>query len=596
MFGNRANEGQLPCGQSLSSPAGLSVASAGLESQESPWIGLLSVLSRPALSFLHKYLPGFTRIPSLADGSNMNSCLVDEQGALLGQLVMPLSQHPVCPAGLLEPRTATTLSWLSGESLREVDIHLSHQPEATHKCSSGNHSLSSQDMKPGAGTDWLRSRTWWSSFFGGDMTHAVLLSHLSRAELGTAHVSPQRTTLDTKESHGMLLLDENAGVHTEDTANNDRVQNRGWSAVDHQVSIGAACCVAGLLARDQDNGYSSLEEEHAHVLLTTHAPAGPSDTTEEAESEENVTQGEKEGSEPAVTPHHCQNKSIAFIMGCPCSDDDVSSQSDDDDDDGFDSEGSSGLSDSTDEDDEASDSDGPLDPEAERLLTSLCRSRDPYNLRNFTAPLHTGRTPPHSLPATSPPSSTQSTPASSPNLTPAAALSLASSPPSGHDTWDDSTSASEVDEAESLRLLSSFASSDPYSLFNFQAPIGTAGSAQGRTASKAPTRLPRRKAQSPPASRKEENVEKLDSSLSELSTSSGLTLRTAKKVRFSDRVEEFFASCGEEEEDRKGPWEELARDRCRFLRRCQEVELSIAYCLQPRHRRLAYRRLATQDA
>ncbi|XP_061903531.1 protein phosphatase 1 regulatory subunit 15B-like [Entelurus aequoreus] len=131
-------------------------------------------------------------------------------------------------------------------------------------------------------------------------------------------------------------------------------------------------------------------------------------------------------------------------MGCPCSDDDddSSSQSEDDDD-GFDSEGSSFFSDTTDEDDEASDSDGPLDPEAERLLTSLCPNRDPYNLRNFTAALHTGSTPARSIP-TSPPSSTQSTPASSPDVSPLAILPLTSSPPSGQDTWDDSTSASEV--------------------------------------------------------------------------------------------------------------------------------------------------------
>lgn len=63
------------------------------------------------------------------------------------------------------------------------------------------------------------------------------------------------------------------------------------------------------------------------------------------------------------------------------------------------------------------------------------------------------------------------------------------------------------------------------------------------------------------------------------------------QVRFCDHVEEFFASCDEEEEDRRGPWEELARDRCRFLRRCQEVEQSIAYCLQPQHRSMVYRRL-----
>lgn len=68
------------------------------------------------------------------------------------------------------------------------------------------------------------------------------------------------------------------------------------------------------------------------------------------------------------------------------------------------------------------------------------------------------------------------------------------------------------------------------------------------------------------------------------------------QVRFSEQVEFFFAS-GDEDgpEDRRGPWEQLARDRCRFLRRCQEVELSIGPCLQPQHRRQVYLRLtATQ--
>lgn len=55
-------------------------------------------------------------------------------------------------------------------------------------------------------------------------------------------------------------------------------------------------------------------------------------------------------------------------------------------------------------------------------------------------------------------------------------------------------------------------------------------------------------------------------------------------------MDQVFIS-GEEDEDRRGPWEELARDRCRFLRRCQEVELSIGYCLQPQHRRVAFQRL-----
>lgn len=62
------------------------------------------------------------------------------------------------------------------------------------------------------------------------------------------------------------------------------------------------------------------------------------------------------------------------------------------------------------------------------------------------------------------------------------------------------------------------------------------------------------------------------------------------QVRFCEHVDEVVISA-EEEEDRRGPWEEFARDRCRFFRRCQEVEQSIAYCLQPQHRRVVYHRL-----
>ncbi|XP_023264021.1 protein phosphatase 1 regulatory subunit 15B-like [Seriola lalandi dorsalis] len=730
MFRNMSDGGHFSGGQSSSSPTGHGVTSVGLDNQESSWIGLLSVVSRPAMSFLQKYLPGRTRNPTMSDrgtgwiNGDLKGSFVDEEREFLRQLddMMPLTQHAAphltylrCQhngaAGLLEPRDGSTLPWLTADSLREIGVQNAEmdfgQESQIGYFSSARtffshvmlSSVSSQEIKPTGGKDWVseamsstvkssggKSRTWWGSFWGGEeSSQKGLLSDLSWAEEGTVtgQLCPQQPGAETKapaaETTDVFVqrdgrestLGENTGPtdHKEEPANNGglhTVQNTEGSTPDHQLNISnhlsssgaaAACSEVALLTPDQDNGYSSLEEEHFQ-MCHLHMVKAPIEEHQETEPTENcatvnTTEMEEESSEEGEStsekldkeentqhsaPQECQsagatehstpqcpNKAIAFIMGCPCSDDDDSSQSDressDDDDDGFDSEGSSDLSDTTDEDDEdddeGSDSDSEGDSETERLWSSLCQSVDPYNPQNFTAQLHTGRTQPRTIPTSTPPSSTQSTPASSPDLTPLPLSSLAASPPlnsfspsSGHDVWDDSTSASEVDEAESLRLWSSFSSSsDPYSPFNFQAPLRTRGPveaaprARAKKASQTPLHSTHHKAASPPEYSKQDAEERLDSGFSEPSTSFGSSTTrscgTTKKVRFCDNVEEFFASCGEEEEDRRGPWEELARDRCRFLRRCQEVEQSIAYCLQPQHRSLVYHRLTTvyvQDA
>ncbi|XP_054881841.1 protein phosphatase 1 regulatory subunit 15B-like [Poeciliopsis prolifica] len=321
---------------------------------------------------------------------------------------------------------------------------------------------------------------------------------------------------------------------------------------------------------EQDQGYHSLEEE-----LTQRATRSPPE--EQQPQMEPVPEEPEPGAEEVLSTPQCGNKSIAFIMGLPCSDDDSSSlsESGSDDDDGFDSEGSSDLTSDEDEDDEASDSDSEPDQDSERLWSSFSRSVDPYNPQSFTASLHTGRCPP---------------------ADPGAALPdpvpfhAASSPPSSQDTWDDSASASEADEAESLRLLRSFSSSlDPYSPLNFQAPLRTQGPAgpPSRTRSRSSPQTAHQNLAAPPEYRREEAEDRLDSGFAEAAASN----RSTKKVRFCDEVEEFFASCGEEE-DRRGPWEELARDRCRFRRRCQEVERSIGFCLAPAHRHRVYQGLS----
>lgn len=52
-------------------------------------------------------------------------------------------------------------------------------------------------------------------------------------------------------------------------------------------------------------------------------------------------------------------------------------------------------------------------------------------------------------------------------------------------------------------------------------------------------------------------------------------------MTFLEEVTEYYVSI---EEDRKGPWEELARDGCRFHKRIQETEDAIGYCLTVEHR------------
>ncbi|XP_029907216.1 protein phosphatase 1 regulatory subunit 15B [Myripristis murdjan] len=728
MFSNISDERHMSEGQSPASPTSHGVTSSGLVNQENSWIGLLSVVSRPALAFLQKYLPVPSRSPSLSDNvagwvsGDIKRTLVEERG-LLGQLddMLPHTQHPAprlaClqyqhdgTAGLMETRGAGTFHWLPADSLdiqndAEVDMDISQQTQIGYFSTARTFlshillsSASAQEIKHASkGKDWRRKvvdspvkssgvgGTWWGSEESSESgrssdllrgkERAVTGHHCSQhSATGTKAAVAKTTELFVQGSDRESMPGENAGQrgHKEEPADNGGLNTTEVQAATahhqpsisrHLISAGAAtaCSEVALLTPDQDNGYSSLEEEHncqPHMVKdpceeepqqvtewkgesATMKKETEGEICEEGESRvleadereagmegsgvsgsENEESPPQEGSSVAttvLTPPLCQNKAIAYIIGSPCSDEDDDSQSDtesSEDDDGFDSDGSSELSDSVyeDDDDEGSDSDSEADSETERLWNSLCQSRDPYNPQNFTARLHTSSTTPRTIPTTVATSaSPHSTPASSPDQTPSPLSSSPASPPvtsyplQSDDVWDDSTSASEADETESLRLWRSFSSSsDPYSPLNFQAPLRTckpteAGPrSRSKKASQRPPCSPHyTAAASPPQYRKEEAEERLDSGFSEplastmasSSTSTTLGFVTVKKVRFCEDVEEFFASCGEEEEDRRGPWEELARDRCRFLRRCQEVEQSIAYCLQPQHRSVVYQRL-----
>lgn len=633
MFRNVSSEGHLSGGHSPASSPGHGVSSPGLVSQESSWIGLLS---RPALALLQRILPGpRVRSPALAEKgpgwlpADLNSSFVHEENEFLRQLhdMMPPTQqlqphlsYMRCEhGGPLEPRPGGASTWMTADSLREMglqsaaelDLNLCQQTQLGYFSSVRTFLnqvlLSSQDLRPPS--DWVLEaggpptkggarQGRWGSYWGAEEgSQRGLLSDLSWAEDGTAPglLCPPAGTKAAPvfvPSRGWTLGEASGpGLHKEQPANKGgphKVQNTEGSGADLQLIIRThPTREVAVLTREQDHGYCSLEEEQ----LKARTP----------EEEAPAAQQGGSGGPVDLSAPQCQNKAIAFIMGCPCSDDDSSQSDDDGDDDGFDSEGSSDMSESTGEDDDDSDSDSEVDSESERLWSSLCHSHDPYNPQNFTARLQSG-TRPQSIPGSTPPSSPRTSPRSSPRSSPqtsprsspqtshqsSPASSISSSPPSGLDVWEDSASASEADEAESFRLWSSFSSSDPYSPFNFQAPLRT----QGPSEAPGGAQTRGKKASPTPEYRREEAEERQDSGFSEPSRTQSCSV--TKKVRFSDVIEEFFLGF----EDRRGPWEELARDRCRFLRRCQEVEPIISPVLQPQHRRSVQQRMdaALQDA
>uniref|UniRef100_A0A3B1JIX4 Protein phosphatase 1 regulatory subunit 15B n=1 Tax=Astyanax mexicanus TaxID=7994 RepID=A0A3B1JIX4_ASTMX len=465
--------------------------------------------------------------------------------------------------------------------------------------------------------------------------------HCQAAECGSAVVTDMVDSMP-RESAGPSHLKEpanNEALHMprpESLPSSEQLPSlHQHSGVGHLVCTRAvaACSEVAVLTPDQDNGYSSLEEENANSkqlimrlggekqeaerLAASQGSTGsdtgcegeggegseagqagesienPQSEEVEGQEEKEKEEQEEEASEPmpvAEASSHlstpsCQNKAIAYIMGSPCSDESGSEDDSDwdgsNDDDGFDSEGSSqfsdseDLEDSDDEDEDQEDSEADeFDSESERLWNSLCQNRDPYNPRNFTAPIQT--TPrANNSDAVESPVSGSPVESEDPFSAPSPLV------PQEEESSDDTCS---TDEAENLRLWNSFScSADPYNPLNFQAPTRTQEKARGRC--KKGTSL------GTPVYKKEEAEERLDSGFSETAPLQDLGSSRCvrlKKVTFVEEVEEFYASS---DEDRHGPWEEFARDRCRFQRRVQEVEETISYCLAPTFRLVIFERL-----
>ncbi|NXG85914.1 PR15B phosphatase, partial [Stercorarius parasiticus] len=368
----------------------------------------------------------------------------------------------------------------------------------------------------------------------------------------------------------------------------------------------------GLAVPEPDHGYHSLEEEQHHKGVCQEEVEGrweqrcdtgelkqPEEPSEsgrqagggpveqegirgsaekgafeaEALTEEDDKDSEIEQNLPVSARPACANKLIDYIIGGASSGEESADDEedwDDDDDDGFDSEGLPSDSDA-----------GSQDGERLHLWNSFY-SLDPYNPQNFTATIQT---------SSSDPGKDMSDVEEEEEDSSWAEESSGSPHPSSEeeDDWD----CSSVDEAENLKLWNSFCTSDdPYNPLNFKAAFQTAEK-KGTPGLKGAERPSFVVSEHSRLTVCRVQLEKHNCGVTDFvqhGILSGEKCRSTKrkKVTFLEKVTEYYISG---EEDRKGPWEELARDGCRFQKRIQETEEAIGYCFTTEHRQRVFNRL-----
>ncbi|NXA06355.1 PR15B phosphatase, partial [Sapayoa aenigma] len=346
--------------------------------------------------------------------------------------------------------------------------------------------------------------------------------------------------------------------------------DHGYHSLEEEQQQHGGVCREIRGQRDQLGNAGELEQAEDPGRQPWDVPVEPEGIRDAAQEREALAEGDGEDSDteqnrPVSTRPACANKLIDYIIGGVSSGEESEGEEDwddDDDDDGFDSE------------ELPSDSDA-CSQDGERLhLWNSFYSLDPYNPQNFTATIQTS--------SSDPGKDMSDVEVEEEEEEEDSWAESSGSPGSSEeeDEWD----CGSVDEAENLKLWNSFCTSDdPYNPLNFTAAFQTAEK--------------KNKGSERPSSVCAEyftvcrvQLEKHNCDLGQRGVLSGEKGPNSKrkKVTFLEKVTEYYISS---EEDRKGPWEEMARDGCRFQKRIQETEEAIGYCFTTEHRQRVFHRL-----
>ncbi|XP_030321264.1 protein phosphatase 1 regulatory subunit 15B [Calypte anna] len=545
---------------------GPSAASGGASPQASPpfsWLRLMSQLLSPLPALLQRLLPG----PAVSS-------------ALCPAAPQPPTRAPQQPLLLSKPDSSTdwteeTLLWTEetlekgGEGEREPPARLwgtAVSLPVPHLyvlgSSQGPACCSGKSHLPQPLRTEVSAKAWRGCPARGGLPEVEFLRSKRLAFLQRWHLA----------SGTLAVPDPDHGYHSLE----EEQQNKGvcQAEVGHQRE---QRCDAGELKGGEEPGRQpggdSLEQEVIKGSAEKKALEGEALIEEDADDDSEIEQNLPVSSRPA-----CANKLIDYIIGGVSSEEESGDDEEDwdedgdDDDDGF---GSEGL---------PSDSDaGSQDGERLHLWNSFY-SLDPYNPQNFTATIQT---------SSSNPGKDISDVEEEEGEDSSWAEESSGSPNPSSEEEEDELDCSSVDEAENLKLWNSFCTSDdPYNPLNFKAAFHTAEK-KGTPGLKGAERLSLVVSECSHLTVCRVQLEKHNCGVTDFAPQGSLAgekCRTPKrkKVTFLEKVTEYYISG---EEDRKGPWEELARDGCRFQKRIQETEEAIGYCFTTEHRQKVFNRL-----